>query len=341
MMETIKQTIAQNLTGGNKVANPEDQFTVDQVPDQSGKVAVVTGGSEGIGYGCTHTLLSKNISKLYILSPTKEVVEGAMDALKSEMGDDVAKRVQWLQCDLGDWNQAADMAKKISNSTDRLDILLNNAARGIMTAQLTPSRVDQHMALNHIGHVVLTSHLLPLMKKTAENGNTVRIVNQGSNAHEQAPKDVKFESLEEINKDCGPTQQYGKSKLAVMLHTKYLARHLASTHPNILANCTHPGIIDSKQTKQDILEAYPLGGYLMKYGMAPFRKNQFEGCIPMMFAGTKTEKSGQYICPPAIVEEGSPLYNDEQLGESLMKLTRELVKQKTQAAENGCPLKDY
>jgi NAD(P)-dependent dehydrogenase (short-subunit alcohol dehydrogenase family) len=58
-----------------------------------------------------------------------------------------------------------------------------------MTAQLTEYWVGRHMAVNHMGHMVLTSHLLPIMKKTAEKGEVVRIVNQASNAHQAAPSD--------------------------------------------------------------------------------------------------------------------------------------------------------
>lgn len=111
----------------------------------------------------------------------------------------------------------AKTAQTIKSNTDRLDIIINNAAKGIAPAALTRAGVDEHMAVNHIGHVVLTSHLLPLMKKTAESGDVVRIVNFGSNAHPSAPEDTKFSSLEEINRDSGPTAQYGKSKLAAML----------------------------------------------------------------------------------------------------------------------------
>ena len=75
---------------------------------------------------------------------------------------------------------------------------------------------------NHMGHVILTSHLLPLIKETASKGNTVRIVNQASNAHQGAPSDVKFASLEELNQDLGPNGQYGRSKLAGILYAKYL-----------------------------------------------------------------------------------------------------------------------
>jgi len=341
-MEAVRKTIAENLTKGNLFAAEGEKFTHDQVPDLSGKVAVVTGGSEGIGYGFSHTVLSKNISKLFIISPSKEVVDGATEAIRSEMGDAAAKKVQWLQCDLSDWTQAAETASRIARATDRLDILFNNAARGIMTFQLV-NGIDRHMALNHMGHVVLTSHLLPLLKKTAEQGHTVRIVNQASNAHESTPSETKFESVEELKKDYGPMPIYGRSKLAAILYSKYLARHLTASHPNILANATHPGVVETKMSKDDIMEPYPLGGYAMKYGLAPFKKDQFEGALSGLYAATVTDKSGQYICPPATVEKGSDKANDEQLQENLMKLTREVVREKTksQSADKGCPFKDY
>ena len=92
------------------------------------------------------------------------------------MGEDKASRVEWLKCDLADWEQTGKTALEIAQKTDRIDILINNAARGIMTYQLAKNGVDLHMASNHFGHVVLTSHLLPLLKSTAEKGDKVRIV---------------------------------------------------------------------------------------------------------------------------------------------------------------------
>ncbi|KAL3427188.1 retinol dehydrogenase 12 [Phlyctema vagabunda] len=342
VMETIKNTIAENFGGAStKLAPKEHQFTLSEVPDLSGKVAVVTGGSQGIGYGCTHTLLSHNISKLFILSTAKDVVSGALKSIESEMGEAAAAKVTWLQCDLRDWETIPKIASQIRQKTDRVDILINNAARGIMTAQITSYGVDEHMAVNHIGHTILTSHLLPVLKKTAEDGNTVRIVNMGSNAHAGAPSSTKFASLEELNEDLGPNAQYGRSKLATMHYSFYLARHLSSAHPRILANTTHPGFVDTKASTSDIHEAYPLGGYAMSVAMKPFQKDQFEGCVSTMFAATKTEATGQYITPPAIPEQGSSLAQDEALGEQLMKLTKQLVSEKTDAVAKGCPLEFY
>lgn len=345
MIQAAKNTIAENL--GKWVSNahelaPEDQrFSLEEVPDLSGKVAVVTGGSEGIGYGCTHTLLSHNIEKLFIISQRRDIVEDAIDAIRKEMGDDKAKRVVWMQCDLSDWEQTGKTAFEISEKTDRLDILINNAGRGIMTYQLAKNGIDLHMATNHFGHVVLTSHLLPLIKSTAEKGDIVRLVQLGSNLHEQTPKETKFESVEELNTDYGAQPQYARSKLAAILYAKYLDRHLHTKYPNILSNTIHPGIVETRQSTEHIHEAFPLLGYGMSVGAAPFKKTQFEGCVSAMFAATKTEKSGQYICPPAIVEQGSDKANDVALGEQLMDLTWKVVKQKTKStsADQGCPFK--
>ncbi|KAL8999767.1 MAG: hypothetical protein Q9169_001440 [Polycauliona sp. 2 TL-2023] len=344
IMEAIKQTVAQNFGGAaHQAVSESQQFALEQVPSLTGKVAVITGGSEGIGYGCSHTMLTNDIKKLFILSVSKEVVDGAVNAVKEEMGQEAADKMVWLQCDLSDWKQVKETADKIASSTDRIDIMINNAARGIMTYQTTDYGVDRHMALNHMGHVILNSHLMPIMKKTASDGNTVRIVILSSNAHQGTPSDCKFESLDELNQDLGPNGQYGRSKLAGILYARYLARHLTQSHPNILANATHPGFVDTKMSTQDIHEPYPLGGYAMSVGMAPIKKDIWMGAVSTMFAATKTSKSGEYLCPPAVPESGTDLAQNEELGERLMKLTRDLVKEKTYAdsAAKGCPFADY
>lgn len=307
----------------------------------SGKVAIVTGGSQGIGYGCTRTLLEHNISKLFIISQSADVATDAINSIREELGDAASAKVQWKQCNLEDWTAVIQTADEIKASTDRIDVLVNNAARGIMTAQITPYGVDEHMAINHFGHAILTSSLLPVIKETAKSGNTVRIVNLGSNAHQAAPKDTKFASLDEINRDNGPNGQYGRSKLATMLHARYLATHVTAEHPQILANSVHPGFVDTKASTFDIHEAYPLGGYMMSVAMKPFQKDQLEGCVSAMYAATATERSGKYICVPARIEDGSELAQSNELAEQLMQLTEDVLKEKLEGAGTKYSLKFY
>ncbi len=127
-METIKQTVAQNFGGpAHKAVSEVHQFSLEQVPSLTGKVALVTGGSQGIGYGCSHTMLSNDIKKLFILSVSKDVIDGAVNAVKEEMGQEAADKIVWLQCDLTDWKAVKETADKIASQTDRLDIFIANA----------------------------------------------------------------------------------------------------------------------------------------------------------------------------------------------------------------------
>jgi NAD(P)-dependent dehydrogenase (short-subunit alcohol dehydrogenase family) len=247
----VQNTLAENF-GGPVSKLGTRQFELSECPDLSGKVGVITGGARGIGFAAAYTFLKHNIAKLYIISMSQEVIDASRKEIASELGDEVASRVVWKPCDLTNWQKVHKIAEEIKADTDRLDILVNNAGRGIMTAQLTDYSVDRHMALNHMGHMVLTSGLLPLLKKTADEGNVVRITHQASNAHQNAPSDTKFESLAEINKDVGPNGQYGRSKLASILYTRYFARK--NTNPRILMNATHPGFVSTNQSVNDIYE---------------------------------------------------------------------------------------
>lgn len=221
-------------------------------------MAVVTGGTQGIGYAIAHTLLKNNIAKIYLLSVSKDGADLAKEAFTKEFGKEISDRMIWIRCDLSDWAHVKRVANFIANdNNDRLDILACNAGRGIMTAELTDYGVDRHMAVNHMGHVVLTSHLLPLMQETAKNGNIVRISNQSSNLHTAAPPDTKFASLDEINADAGPNGQYGRSKLAAILYSRYFDRNVTKNgHPYVLMNATHPGVVTTKQSTKDIHEPW-------------------------------------------------------------------------------------
>lgn len=150
LIDAARSTISQNLGGviAQKLAPAHTQFTLEDVPDQTGRVALITGGDQGIGYGVTHTLLSKNIAKVIVLSFAAEA-DHARAAIKEELGEDKASRMIFLKGDLGEWKQLAGLAEQIQKETDRLDVLVGNAGRGIMTAQLTDLGVDRHMAVNH------------------------------------------------------------------------------------------------------------------------------------------------------------------------------------------------
>ena len=65
---------------------------------------------------------------------------------------------------------------------------------------------------------------------------------------------------------------YGRSKLAGILYSKYLNKHLTSKYPNILVNATHPGFVKTTMSEEDIHEPFPIAGYGMSELMTPFKK---------------------------------------------------------------------
>lgn len=334
----------ENLGGTHALANQENQFDIDNdIPDLSGKVALVTGASEGIGYGQIYYLLKNNISKIFCISMSEQIWTDAKKVrasstlptscvlaphtsiasqdLAGRLGQDKVDKLIWFQGDLADYKLATEIAKKVTDQAGgRLDIVILTAAYAIMPYELRDG-VDLNMAVNHFGHTTLVSHLLPLIKQTAQKtDDKVRIVTFASNAHEMAPKDTKFASLEEINVDSGPSGNYGLSKLAQLLYARYLNTHLTSKHPNILVNSVHPGVVATKASESKIEEAYPGVGKGMSVLMQPFKKDQFEGATSSLFCATKIQKSGAYICSPAIEEPGSKLSQDMDLAENLMQL---------------------
>lgn len=68
----------------------------------------------------------------------------------------------------------------------------------------------------------------------------------------------------------------------------------------------------------------------MSVGFEPFKKSQFQGAVSTIFAATTAKESGQYICPPAVPEQGSSMSQSEELADDLMELTRKVVESKTE-----------
>jgi hypothetical protein len=100
-MDAVRDTVAENFSGkAHAVAKPEHQLSLEDTPDQSGKVAVVTGGSEGIGYGASFTLLQHNLTKLFVISVSKGTMDGAIADVRKKLGEPNADEITWLQCDI-------------------------------------------------------------------------------------------------------------------------------------------------------------------------------------------------------------------------------------------------
>jgi len=201
-------------------------------------VAIVTGGSSGIGFNAAKKLVEKGIITI-IASRNPENVAAAVNQIKTETGRD---NVEGMKLDLSDMDSVRSFSAEFHRKNIPLNILVNNAGIQTKTKQLTKQGVELTFASNHLGHFLLTNLLLDKLKE----GGPSRVVNVSSTLHDYAssgPKGVEL-TLDTYNFDSIPydmTGAYRFSKLANVLFTYELSRRLEGTA--IISNAMCPGFV--------------------------------------------------------------------------------------------------
>ena len=195
-----------------------------------GKHIAITGPTAGIGHsaslefarrGAQLTLLCRNLEKAETLQ--REIV--AQGGLRPDI-------ILMDMADLGSVRRAADALLARAES---LDVLLNNAGVVNTTRKETVDGYEEMLAVNHFAPFLLTGLLLPLLLKTPK----ARVVNVSSDAHTFV-KGMGYQNMQ-ANKNFRTFREYGRSKLANILFTKYLSEQLEGQ--DITVNCLHPGAV--------------------------------------------------------------------------------------------------
>ncbi|KAI0356702.1 NAD(P)-binding protein [Trametes cingulata] len=267
------------------------RFKPEQVPDLTGRVALVTGGSAGIGY-YDAAILAKHNARVIIVSANPEHGTQA----EAELNDELKRSgstgsVKWYQVDFGNLKQVDAFAKQIAEQEERLDILILNAGIGQAPYGLTADGLERHFEVNNLAHYVIALRLLPLMKKAAATAppTSVRIVTQSSEMHRVAPSSTLFATKEEINQDGDGAQLYGRTKLGLILLARELAKRKLSGLPNpILAISVHPGTVDTDLQKTWTQTYGALGKVLEKISTG-LGKSAEEGAEASLWAATTTD----------------------------------------------------
>jgi len=206
-------------------------WTEADIPDQSGRVALVTGANSGLGFETARALAQHGAHVVMACrsSDKAAAAEAAINALEP------SGSVEVLLTDMADLESIAGSAAQFLAGYDRLDLLVNNA--GIMATPLghTLQGFEQQFGVNHLGHFALTAALLPALTAAGEGS---RIVNVSSNAHKFGS--MNFDDLMS-EKKYGPWPAYGQSKLANLLFTSELQKRLTSAGSSTIAVAAHPG----------------------------------------------------------------------------------------------------
>ncbi|KAJ6577014.1 NAD(P)-binding protein [Mycena vulgaris] len=217
------------------------------IPDLSGKVVLVTGGTSGIGYHSVKELLLKGAT-VYLAARSAEKGAQAVAELERE----TTKTAKFLELDLADLRSVRRAATEFLHQESKLDILFNNA--GVMeppTHMLTAQNIDLQFGTNVVGHFLLTELLIPALSASSKSQrHPARIINVSSSGHRNAPPGpgIEFGSLtggEErdswISKwslAIAPTCLYGQSKLGNILVSNHFAEKYQDT---LVSTALHPG----------------------------------------------------------------------------------------------------
>ena len=194
--------------------------------DLNGKVAVVTGGTRGIGLMMARGLLQAGASTVYVSSRKAEAGDAAVAEL-SEHG-----RVVSVPADLSSEQECRRLAAEVGRAEERVHILVNNAGAtwGAPLEEFPESAWDKVLDLNLKAPFFLTRAFLPLLEAAASDDDPARVINVGSIDGLRAP------SL--------PTYSYSASKAGVHHLTRVLAKELGRRR--ITVNAVAPGPFESK-----------------------------------------------------------------------------------------------
>ncbi|MBW2397380.1 MAG: SDR family oxidoreductase [Deltaproteobacteria bacterium] len=196
------------------------------------KTILITGGSSGIGRATAVELASRG-ARLLVQGRTPERCEEAMDEIRRSA---TGAPPELLQADLSSLAGVRSLAEAVSERTDHLDVLLNNAGLTLSSRQLTDDGFEKTFGVNHLAPFLLTGLLLPLLRRSP----APRIVTVASEGHRFGKLDL--DDLQNERR-YAMLRVYGQSKTANILFTVELARRLEGT--NVTANCLHPGMIKS------------------------------------------------------------------------------------------------
>ncbi|MFC2134379.1 oxidoreductase [Bacteroidota bacterium] len=293
----------------------QNNWTADNIPDQKGKIAIVTGSSSGIGYEAARVLANKNAK---VIIAVRNPIKGEDAAAKIKAQNNSAD-VQVMQLDLADLDSVKQFADKFKSQFSKLDLLINNAGVMIPPYSKTNDGFELQMGTNHMGHFALTGHLLDLLDKTPGN----RIVNVSSSAHKFG--NIDFDDLNWERRKYKAWRAYGDSKIANLYFTYELKKRLEERGSAIKVTAAHPGWTATELQRHSGLFDFMNGFFAMKVR---------QGTLPTLRAAIDdSAKSGDYYGPDGFQEwkgypvkvESNPLSLDTKISGRLWNISEKMT----------------
>jgi NAD(P)-dependent dehydrogenase (short-subunit alcohol dehydrogenase family) len=272
-------------------------FTVNDMPSQVGKRAVVTGANSGIGY---ETALALAHAGAEVILAVRSEQKGR-EALAKIRALSPQAKVRLELLDLSKLASVAEFSRRLNAEGQPLDILINNA--GVMMLpqrQLTAEEFEMQLGVNYLGHFALTAQLLPLLRKEP----APRVVNLSSLMHRVGK--IHFDDLQ-LERGYTPTKAYAQSKLAPLMFALELQRRSDASGWGLMSNAAHPGIA----TTELIANGQGSEGFVNKFSLGFVRvmgQSAAAGALPTLYAATSPRaKNAGYYGPDGFSEiKGAP-----------------------------------
>ena len=303
------------------------------MPDQTGRLALITGANSGLGLESARALLARGATVL-LACRSLDRAELARQALGGERAAAAgAGAVEVLELDLADLDSVVRAAATVAERHGRLDLLLNNAGVMAPPRQLTRQGFELQFGVNHLGHYALTRLLLPLLQ--ASSGARVVQVTSGAQYFGR----LEFGDLQGERR-YDRWAAYGQSKLANVVFSQELQRRCAG----LLSAAAHPGLARTNLQPTSIAASGARFEGVVYRLLDPLFQSARQGALPQLFAATAPEaEPGGHYGPhqfggmrgwPAAVRPAAAALDPAQ-GERLWQVSEALCRQACPAFAPG------
>ena len=266
-----------------------DEWTIDEIPDQSGKLALVSGANSGIGLKAA-TALAAAGAEVLLGCRNPEKAKTALASIQREHPDAEVSILSLDLADLGSIERAAEQVRELDRP---LDLLVNNAGVMAPPRMETADGFELQLGTNHLGHFALTGRLIDLVLEAPAG----RVVSVSSLAHRQGKMD-----FEDLNWERGYSRwpAYGRSKLANLLFTFELDTRLRALEAEAIALACHPGY--SATNLQTAGPGEGVWGIVLKPAMLIanvfLAQSDSAGALPTLYAATSPDAEGSDFIGP-------------------------------------------
>ncbi|XP_075771814.1 polyprenol dehydrogenase isoform X1 [Pelodiscus sinensis] len=235
-------------------------------PTQNGNVAIVTGGTKGIGYQTVkhlarlgmHVIIAGNdenegreaARKIKeetvnekVLTPWITIYQADICKVESTHPSSFTGTVEFLHCDLASMKSIRQFVQQFKARNCPLHVLVNNAGVMLVPERKTEDGFEEHFGLNYLGHFLLTNLLLETLKQSGTHSHNARVITVSSATHY-----VGRLHLNDLQSRCSysPHGAYAQSKLALVLFTYRLQHLLTADGSHVTANVVDPGVVNTE-----------------------------------------------------------------------------------------------